>query len=233
MRTGRLVWVAALAAAWLGGCASISVKGVDKKRSIEPRSKPSAVYVMPFSTEGAEINVDREGAELDAFKKDMAAALANALADKLSAAVARAQVLKAGARPPRRGWLVQGRFLRVNQGSRALRAFVGLGAGGTKMETEVSVLDLARSRNTPFVSFQTTGGSGATPGMITSPGPVSAGIGMVAGATKGVTEDAERTARMITGMISQYMLGRKWIKAEQAVPVKMEGELGEVVPMQR
>jgi hypothetical protein len=233
MRAGTLVWMAVLSVAWLGGCASVSVKGVDKKRSVEPRGKPSAVYVMPFSTEKAEFNVDREGAELDAFKKDVAAALASALADKLTKGVAPAQVLKAGARPPRKGWLVQGRFLRVNQGSRALRAFVGLGAGGTKLETEVEVLDLTRSRNTPFMSFQTTGGSGATPGMITSPGPVSAGIGMVQGATRGVTEDAERTARMITGMISQYMLGRKWIAPEQATPVKMEGEVGEVIPKPR
>lgn len=228
-----LVWRVAMAVAWLGGCASVSVKDVDKNSRTEPRRKPPAVYVMPFSTDGAEFNVDREGADLEAFKKEVATALGSALAAKLSDSIAPAKTVSANAKLPKKGWLVRGRFTRVNQGSRALRAFVGLGAGGTKMETDVQVFDLSRSRNTAFLAFQTTGGSGASPGMITSPSPVAAGINTIAAAGRGVTEDADRTARMITGMISQYMLGRKWISATEAVPVKMEGEVGEIISIPR
>ena len=45
-----------------------------------------------------------------------------------------------GPRPARANvWLITGEFVRVNGGSRELRGLVGLGLGGTKMETVVRV----------------------------------------------------------------------------------------------
>lgn len=209
-----------LAAVLLFGCASVSVKDLEGGRKVRPRGKPAKVYVMPFSTSGAEFNVDREGAELESFKHDTAVMLADLTAERIGVQLVPAQITGINDSVPRNGWLVKGRFLVVNQGSRALRSFVGLGAGASKMQVAVDIYDLGRSRSTPFLSFQTEGGSGSMPGLITSPGPVSAGLSMVGGSIRGVTDDAQRTARMITARISQYMLDRKWINPEQAIAVK-------------
>jgi Domain of unknown function (DUF4410) len=52
-------------------------------------------------------------------------------------------------------WLVTGEFVRVTQGSRALRGLVGLGAGGTKLETAVRVYDLSHLSKGPVLQFET------------------------------------------------------------------------------
>lgn len=215
-----------MAVALLVGCASVSVKDLDESGRVKPRRKPQQVYVMPFSTAGAEFNVDREGSELESFKHDTAVMLADLTAERIGAQLVPAQIAGVNDSMPGTGWLIKGRFIVVNQGSRALRSFVGLGAGASKMQVAVEVFDLARSRSTPFLKFETEGGSGSMPGLITSPGPASAAISMVGGSLRGVSDDAQRTARMIAARLSQYMLDRRWIKPEQATSVKVAAEGG-------
>jgi len=70
------------------------------------------------------------------------------------------------------------------------------------------------------MTFDTTGGSGAAPGMI-SAGPVGAAIGAVGGAAKGVTNDTARTSRMITASLSEYMYNHGWISKDQRLTPKM------------
>jgi hypothetical protein len=190
----------------LSGCASVSVR--DAQRAAHaPKVKPRIIYVAPFETKKAEFNVDREGAELDAFKQATAKMLAKNLMERLPEV---APVAEAPASLPHSGWLVRGRFVRVNQGSRALRATLGFGLGATKMETEVRVYDLAVSRAEPFLKFSTTGGSNAEPGAIGSAGPVTifSGIGLITGAlgnaAHGISEDAWRTAREIRDCLAEY-----------------------------
>ncbi|HPA20333.1 MAG TPA: DUF4410 domain-containing protein [Verrucomicrobiae bacterium] len=230
MRRGTIWLCGGFAVALLVGCASVSVKDVDQGRRVKPKRKPATVYVMPFSTEGAQFNVDREGAELESFKHDTAVMLADLTSERIRAQLAPSQIIGVHDSLPEKGWVVRGRFIAVNQGSRALRTIVGLGAGATKMQVAVSVCDLSRSSSTPFLTFETEGGSGSMPGIITSPGPVSAGLSMVGGSIRGVTDDAQRTARMITARLSEYMLERKWIKPEQATSVKRAGDFTEPTP---
>jgi hypothetical protein len=101
-----------------------------------------------------------------------------------------------------------------------LRSTVGFGAGGTKMETQVFVYNLADNATAPFLTFETTGGSGASPGVI-SAGPVGAAVGSVSGAAKGVSDDTKRTSRAITAALSDYMYKRGWISKEQRLTPKM------------
>jgi hypothetical protein len=82
---------------------------------------------------------------------------------------------------------------------------LGLGAGGTKMETITQVYDLStRNRQTPLFTFSTSGGSNAEPGIITSVGPLAPTtvpavvISVAAKGAHGVSEDAKRTARVIS-----------------------------------
>lgn len=189
----------------IAGCASVSVRDASVA-SRTPTARPEVIYVAPFDTRGAAFNVDREGQELDAFKRATAQMLQAKLVERLP------EIAPAAAAPgrwPSRGWLVGGRFVRVNQGSRALRATIGFGLGATKMETEVMVYDLALSKKEPFLRFTTTGGSNAEPGAISSAGTtLVAGVGALysalGNAAHGISEDAWRTAREIRNHLVDY-----------------------------
>jgi len=189
----------------IAGCASVSVRDASVG-SRTPKAPPEVIYVAPFDTRGAAFNVDREGQELDAFKRATAKMLQTRLVERLP------EIAPAAAAPeqwPSRGWLVRGRFIRVNQGSRALRATIGFGLGATKMETEVMVYDLALSKKEPFLRFATTGGSNAEPGALGSAGTtlvagVSALYSALGNAAHGISEDAWRTAREIRNHIVDY-----------------------------
>ena len=112
----------------------------------------------------------------------------------------------------------------MNQGSRALRAFVGFGAGRTKLETIVHVYDLqAGYSGMPFMSFTTSGGSGAMPGALASIGPIGAVVKGVAGAAKGLTQDTARTSREITAQLSEYMYRSGWISEVPIHPAQDYG----------
>ena len=50
-------------------CASVSVKDQSKSKTNSPWIKPDVIYIVNFTPSG-EFNVDREGAELQEFKKD-------------------------------------------------------------------------------------------------------------------------------------------------------------------
>ncbi len=114
----------------------------------------------------------------------------------------------------------------MNQGSRLLRGTIGFGAGGTKLETKVSVYDLDVSDEKPFLTFSTTGGSNAEPGALTGvwTDPVTAVVGMglsgLGGIAHGLTEDSHRTAREITAVLSDYMFRHGWIDADQWIHPK-------------
>jgi hypothetical protein len=208
----------------LGGCASISVKSGTEEPVTHP---PEKIYVAEFSTATGVFNVDREGAELKLFKQELARALRAAqVADLTNRLVAADPVMRHGWSHPRPAWLVTGRFVRVNQGSRFLRAAFGLGLGGTKMETQVSVYDLSQPDRGPFLTFETTGGSNAEPGAVTAFATdpltivIEAALGGASGFSHGVTEDTKRTAREITAVLSDVMYRRHWIPKSEWIKPK-------------
>jgi len=218
LRSISSLFVTGLAIA-LAGCASVSVKDLSAGGAdFPPAMKPDVIYVMPFETTG-DFKVDREGADLADFQQNLQQMLSTALVTEIPEHLVPAQAVNT--LPAKsNAWVVCGRFIRVNQGSRLLRSTVGFGAGGTKVETQVSVYNLADSTTTPFLVFETTGGSGATPGMI-SAGPVGAAVGAVGGAAKGLTQDVQRTSRMITAVLSEYMFNHGWISADKRLTPKM------------
>ncbi|MEO0452800.1 MAG: DUF4410 domain-containing protein [Verrucomicrobiota bacterium] len=205
---------------FISGCASVSVENEQKLYGQGGEVKPEVIYVMPFATNG-EFNVDREGVELIEFKRNLQEMMMVALQERFPKHLVTTTTAQNFSQIPHgKHWVVAGRFTLVNQGSRALRAVVGFGAGGTKVETEVYVYDAAIDRRGPFMRFQTTGGSGAQPGAVTSLNPVGAAVSAVGGAAKGLSEDVVRTSRMITATLSEYMFKRGWIPESQRLEAK-------------
>ncbi len=192
----------------LGGCASVSLSKREW-RDAEPEA-PEKIYVRPFALERGIPRVDREGDGLAEFERKFPEDFARRLAERLSKHVAPAVAAGADEKIAAGDvWVVEGRFTRLNQGSRALRALVGFGLGGTKTEAAVVVLrPNARGGMETVAEFETTGGSNAEPGALFG-GPFGAAPRLAAQlAASGLSADARRTARMITAAISEKLHAR-------------------------
>src|SRR6202035_1685460 len=87
-----------------------------------------------------------------AFEQKTAGALADHLVADLSKSVVPASRQNNLGHTRAGVWLITGQFVRVDQGSRALRGLIGLGAGGTKMETIVRVYDLSGRSKEPEIT---------------------------------------------------------------------------------
>ena len=196
---------AGMAAVVLAGCASVSVK--EDKWSQEKLVLPKRVYVKNYDVPADVLAVDRTGEDLDDFRKDTAGNFTAELCERITKRIAPAVPLVEGVRPEPGSWVVEGRFLRLNQGSRLLRSLVGLGAGGTKMDAQTTVSAVgARGAEKAIAEIETTGGSNAEPGMLTFPTPIGGGIRAVVSLAKtGVTADQRRTARMITAAMAEKL----------------------------
>jgi hypothetical protein len=206
----------------LSSCASVSVKG-EHRSAKQPVQKPAKIYVADFDTSKGSYKIGGEpGKNPEAFKKKTAETLAAYVVKGIDNHVAPAERTGSVSKLPKVGWLVAGEFVRVNTGSRILRAGVGLGAGGSKMETRVRIFDLA-SGTEPFLTFETTGGSNAMPGLITNPGTTAA-ISMTTQAMMGVTDDAARTSRMITGELNEYLIAHGWLPKSKLYSAKKSGQ---------
>ena len=222
-KTYRSLWVLIGLIMTLTGCASISVQ---PGTAVATPQMPQKVYVEAFSTDRGEFNVDRDGAELAAFKTDlqkmMTAGITADLSKRLIPAVAAGNI---DFSRRERAWLIRGEFVKVNQGSRLLRGAIGFGAGATKFETRVQVYDLSTGAATPFLTFGTTGGSNAEPGALPTlaTDPLTLVIEAAGGAgniAHGVSEDTTRTAREITAELSDYMYRSRWIPEDKWIQPK-------------
>jgi hypothetical protein len=140
-----LVWAFA-------GCASVGVRN-PAQTAADP-AIPKQFVVADFDSGQGVFKVDRSGDELVAFQAKTANALAVYLAADLNRSVAPAIRGSSTGGKAANVWLITGEFVRVNQGSRALRGLVGLGAGGTKMETRVRVYDLSGHSKQPGSSIR-------------------------------------------------------------------------------
>jgi hypothetical protein len=186
----------------LAGCASVGVR--NPAQATGNPKLPKQIFVVDFDTSKGAFHVNRSGDQLVTLQQKTANALADYLAADLSKSVVPAARQDGSRRTRADAWLITGEFVRVNEGSRALRGLVGLGAGGTKMETVVRVYDLSHLSKEPVLQFETSGGSNAEPG---------AAAGGLFGAlpnalrnagARGVTDDTARTAREITAMVADY-----------------------------
>ena len=219
---------------FLTGCSSVSVLQEREVASLAPTSKPKALYVRPFEV--------RRGAEFDAAapasgedpRSKVGDLVTEGILSRSEAWIAPGKLLPADAPAPSSGLLVQGKILRTQQGSRALRVGIGFGLGRTRLETSVRVFNLGVSTTEPWLSFETTGGSNMEPGVVGAlvPSPLAipiaasvVGSAVTAGAigVKGVSQDASRTGRVIAAAIHDKLAKRRLV--ERATNVKRAGRL--------
>lgn len=226
--------IALLAAAtFFAGCASVTVKNETVHHDRVSVDAPRGIYVADFNAKGPAFKIAGEGKKASARTASRTSdALAKATVQRLNKFVMPAARVS-GDHLPDSGWLIRGRFDTVHSGSVPLRILLGLGVGRSTMQTTVYVYDLSRKSPTmaPFLTFQTTGGSGAAPGLVTIPltGPVSApmlvydiGSKTYSEVTDGVKADTARTSRMIVAALSEYLARQGFIPESAEMKAKRD-----------
>jgi hypothetical protein len=222
------LWPVSVLVLLAGGCSSVSVIEEREDAARAPTAKPSAVYVRLFELPaGAEFKVSSPNEGEDPRRR-VGQLIADGFFTRSDRWIAPARVLADGEKTPRTGLLVDGRLLRTNQGSRALRLGIGFGLGRSHLDTSVRVFNLAKSAQKPWLTFKTTGGSNAEPGLVAAlvTAPVTAPVvalpaaASVAGSAvstasrgfKGVTQDAKRTGRAIAATIHDNLARRSLVE---------------------
>ena len=154
--------------------------------------------------------------------------IADGIFTRSSRWIAPGRVAGDGEKLPASGLLIDGRLLRTQQGSRALRLGIGFGLGRSHLDTSVRVFNLAKSADKPWLTFNTTGGSNMEPGLaaalvtapisaplVVLPAAASVASGAVSTASrgfKGVTQDGKRTGRAIAAAVHDRLAVRQLVE---------------------
>jgi hypothetical protein len=220
----------ALAAVALTGCSSTGVYNL-QKRGAPVSVAPRVIFVSPFTVRTDALQLgERTRAEKAALGREISAALARRTASEVRRYAAPASVLAAGRNPGAGTWQVRGEILKVDQGSRALRAGVGLGAGRTEFRTRVTVSEISRDGSRTILTFRTTGVSGLEPGaalgVVGGAGAAQVAGGALLGSMSGVGTDIDRTAHEIAAVLSAYLSRNGLLsRSRPALTPNMAGQL--------
>lgn len=199
-----LAW--GLSLVMLSGCASVSIHSHERREQPLRDTPPEIIYIQEFDAPAEVFRVDRPESEAKKLRDEESARLARNIVWRVRDHIGPSWSLERSEKPPRGPyWLVTGKFIRVNQGSRALRMLLGFGAGGTKLETEVEVYDMSAAKPRLVMRFKTTGGSNAQPGAIANLNWWSAAFSGATLAFSGIRFDITRTSREITASLSQEL----------------------------
>jgi hypothetical protein len=136
---------------------------------------------------------------------------------------------------PDNSLLVTGRLLDADEGDRLTRIAFGLGAGESKLDTEVHVFRVVHGERAEVLAFTTHADSGKMPGLIPSLGVGEFVIGPItaireaedvaSGGQKIYTTQidylASKTGEQVARYLSQYSAEEGWIPRDRAKSVKL------------
>jgi len=239
-RLGLLVAGAALLA--IIGCAPTTVNVVSQYTGNLPQ--PNRILIYNFAVSPDEVTLDQGvSAEVQAMalnpqppwtekELQVGRAVSNALAAKLVAELRKLgySAERVSGVPPYRGdnvLVIEGQLTSVDQGSRAARVAIGLGAGHSDVRTYTQLYDLQRRNRRLLEQFVTDARSGYKPGMAeTEAASAAAGhwaMGLAVGAglniasekySDNVNADAKRTAEQIAQQLNTLFQNRGWVPTQ-------------------
>jgi len=131
--------------------------------------------------------------------------------------------------------LVTGRLINADEGNRLTRIALGLGAGESKLDTEVHVFRVAHGERAEVLAFTTHADSGKMPGLVPSLGVGELVLGPITGlreaknaATGGqkiystqIDRLASKTGDQVARYLSQYSAEEGWIPRDRAKSVRL------------
>lgn len=213
------------------GTGRVQIKPVESYSGSKPLPKPTGivVYNLTASPEQVQLNqsrlnrlrVQRSGNEQEQ-KTELANKIVNDLSDKLINELQKTgiPVTKgvAGEDPPADSLAVQGNFLVIDEGNKAKRMAVGLGAGASTVKVDIQCSLKQPAENVVLTKFEATSTSSKKPGAAETMGAgaapeVAATVGGVTEYNQGAEGDADRMAKAIAKQIRKTMAAQGWIPA--------------------
>jgi hypothetical protein len=182
------------------GCAGAQVT---QQSSAAPVSAtpPTAVVVYPFAVDPSDVTLNQSifqrayrnvsGENENAQQLDLAHQTAQNICVQVAADLTQKGItttcLQRGVPPTGSNVLIlDGQFTDISEGNRLRRMVIGLGAGASKVDTVVQVIQKTDQGSTEIIDFSTSADSGYMPGAgVTGPAGAAAG-GAAAAATLGV-----------------------------------------------
>src|SRR5262245_16761032 len=125
-------------------------------------------------------------------------------------------------RPPN-DVVIQGHFLRIDEGSAVKRFVVGFGVGATELRTQVEMFQVTDGGWQPITRFETVAEGARFPGAafgiaggaaagaaVAGSAAVSSGVGAVRELRASIDADARRTAEQIGKKFSELKFLQRW-----------------------
>ena len=200
MRSNRLRGMYGLLALAAFGCAGAQVTQQSSAAPISA-APPTAVVVYPFAVDASDVSLNSgifqvayrnmSGENQSAQQVELAHQTAQNICVQVAANLTQKGItttcLQRGVAPTGDNVLVlDGQFTDISEGNRLRRMVIGLGAGASKVDTVVQVIQKTPQGSSELLDFATSADSGYMPGAgITGPAGAAAG-GAVAAASIGV-----------------------------------------------
>lgn len=224
--------LAHLASAQAPGTGRIEIKTVRSYSGREPLSKPTAIIVYNFSAgpEQVQLNksaVNRVRTRVSGAREEDKVKLAHKIVDDFSASLI--QDLRktglpvsqgiAGELPPDNALAIQGDFLSIDEGNRARRMAVGLGAGASKVVAHVECYLKRPTKQLTIAEFKATSQSSRKPGAAETMGAgaapeVATAVSGAIEMKQGAEGDANRMAKALAKQIAKTMTAQGWIDSK-------------------
>jgi hypothetical protein len=257
-RSGAEFAILVVLATLLSGCATVSVTP-QSIRPPEPAAAmnaieaeptyPSAVEVRDFDFVVNSVTENRSPLNrgIDLFRRSAADQRQDEIGREVAAVISKQTAKKLdktglnAVRIPRDSdismegnfLLVTGRLLDVDEGNRLTRVAIGLGAGESRLDTEVHVFRVVNGERAEVLAFTTHANSGKMPGVAASfgfgellLGPITLITGVEDAVSSGqkiyvsqIDYLASETSDQITRYLSQYAAAEGWIPRDKAKPV--------------
>ena len=223
----------AIIAALCFACATARVENVQAQRS-STLPRPGRIVVFGLDTGPADVLVSRSPRttvrnavglyvqEPDVLAAAVADSLANRLVEDIKGLGLSAERANKATPPEINDLVIQGQFLRIDEGSQVRRFVIGFGAGATEIRTQVEMFQVTAEGWRPVKQFDTiAAGSrfpgaslfvagGAARGTAATSAMISSGVGVVREIRTAIDADAARTSEQITAKVSELSTANHW-----------------------
>jgi hypothetical protein len=224
------------------GCASASISS---EKSSDPirASRPQRIYVRNFAVVAEDVKEshgliskgEREFSSTPEEQRQME--IGHAAATELSARLSRdlrelgfTVDTQIGQIPAGDVLLIEGQFIKVDEGAAGRRVMIGFGVGQSTLDSQVQVYRITGGDRQKLMEFTTHADSGKLPGtaLMMGAGAAATGGATVAGgaASAGVAGGkiylgrvdylADKTADQVNAYLSQYFAKQGWISTDKA-----------------
>ncbi len=220
------------------GCAGAHVTQSSSAAPISA-TPPIAVVVYPFAVSVSDVSLNSgifqvayrnmTDANTGAQEQDLARQTAQNICVRVAANLTGKGInttcLQRGVPPTGNNVLIlDGQFTDISQGNRLRRMVIGLGAGASKVDTVVQVIQKTDQGSTEIIDFATNADSGYMPGAgITGPAGAAAGgataaaslgVNLAAGGVKNITSSTgylvDKTTDQIVQQVVNYYNRQGW-----------------------